>query len=45
MMQRSALKLNLMMLALVTMLRILLLWAMVVGTMVVAFLPSVLSVF
>jgi hypothetical protein len=44
-MRRSALTLSWMMLALVTMLRILLLWVMVVGTMVVALLPSVLSVF
>jgi hypothetical protein len=33
------------MLALVTMLRILLLWAVVVGTVVVVLLPSVLSMF
>jgi hypothetical protein len=44
-MRRNALTLSWMMLALVTMLRILLLWVVVVGTVVVALLPSVLSVF
>jgi hypothetical protein len=44
-MRRSALKLSLMMLALVTMLRIHFLWVVVVGTVVVALLPSVLSMF